>query len=398
MAIYCEDLFKLNTFQNTILRAGKNGMSRKITWPYVGSAPTVAQWLHGGELLFLTGVGIPSDAENLFRLVEECIKKDLAGIVFLLNSEYIPEIPDSIIEIANHKNFPIFEMPWNEKLIDATQEIVSLMNQERESAKNFKFFLETLIFSNDYNLETLSKFYEISLHRYVCLAMAVAAENGLSDTIKSNFQHLESSVRNLSFSNRLSVFTCPYADHLIFLMTADTKNDINYIQNTLENNFEYISAMHPHHPMFLALSNICEDPTQIKNCYCEIVKTLSIKNLNTLFPNRIIHYNNLGIYKLLFELDKSDSLKKYCLENIGVLITYDQQHSSNLLDTLKHYFLNNCHITQTASALFIHKNTLIYRLSTIKGLLNTDLNNALINLELFNSIIIYEYLSGNTSR
>lgn len=269
------------------------------------------------------------------------------------------------------------------------------MNQEKENSKNFKFFLETLLFSDDYDLEALSRFYEISLRHYVCLCMVEASENALSDTIKSNFQYLESSVRNISLSSTLSVLTCPYADHLIFLLTADTKNDIHYLQNTISTNFEYISTMHPHHPMYLAFSSICDTPSKLKDCYRKINKTLTIKNLDYLFPNRIIHYDKLGIYRLLFELDKNNSLKDYCIQNIGVLITYDQQHSSNLLDTLKAYFFNNCRTTQTATALFIHKNTLIYRLSIIKGLLNTDLNNALINLELFNSILIYEYISGD---
>ena len=80
------------------------------------------------------------------------------------------------------------------------------------------------------------------------------------------------------------------------------------------------------------------------------------------------------------------------MKNIDPLISYDTQHSSSLLETLRLYFINNCHSSQTAQALFIHKNTLVYRLSLIKELLHTDLSNALKNLELFNSILLYDYL------
>lgn len=75
MAIYCEDLFKLSSFRDARLRGGRTGLGRKITWPYVGATSSVSQWLHGGELLFLTGVGIPSDDESLLNLVDECIQK-----------------------------------------------------------------------------------------------------------------------------------------------------------------------------------------------------------------------------------------------------------------------------------------------------------------------------------
>ena len=124
MAIYCEDLFKLSSFRDARLRGGRTGLGRKITWPYVGATPSVSQWLHGGELLFLTGVGIPSDDESLLNLVDECIQKNLSGIVFLLNPQYIPEIPEAVIEKADQEGLPVFQMPWDVKLIDATWEII----------------------------------------------------------------------------------------------------------------------------------------------------------------------------------------------------------------------------------------------------------------------------------
>nr|WP_279233272.1 helix-turn-helix domain-containing protein [Hathewaya massiliensis] len=55
--------------------------------------------------------------------------------------------------------------------------------------------------------------------------------------------------------------------------------------------------------------------------------------------------------------------------------------------------LNLCrHLVKTSQELFIHRNTLIYRLSTVKELLGRDLDDAMTNLELFNSILIYEFL------
>lgn len=394
MAIYCEDLFKLTTFRDARLRAGKTGLGRKITWPYVGATPSVSQWLHGGELLFLTGVGIPSDSASLLNMVQECIQKKLSGVVFLLNSDYIPEIPEEVIRCADQEGFPLFQMPWDVKLIDTTQEIVLYMEQVKEQTKNIRFFLETLLFSHDFDLDSIIHFYNIRLHSQYCLCVAEAADHACSETIEANFQHLTASVRNVALSNRLAILSCSYANRLIFLLTADSRDDITYLQNTISNNFEYIQALHSAQGslMHMAFSRIYTSLGRFKQCYREITMALSTKTLPALFPNRIIHYENLGIYRLLFELGKSESIKDYCLKNIQPLITYDEHHSSNLLDTLRLYFVNNCHSAQTAQALFIHKNTLVYRLSLIKDLLGMDLSNALKNLELFNSILLYDYL------
>ena len=394
MAIYCEDLFKLSSFRDARLRGGRTGLGRKITWPYVGATPSVSQWLHGGELLFLTGVGIPSDDESLLNLVDECIQKNLSGIVFLLNPQYIPEIPEAVIEKADQEGLPVFQMPWDVKLIDATREIIELMEQVKEKSKNVRFFLESLLFSNNSDIDSITHFYNIRPHSQYCICVVESADNVFSEAIESNFQHLSASVRNIALSSRLAILSCSYANRLIFLLTADSKSDTVYLQNTISNNFEYIQALHASRGGFMkmAFSRTFTKLNQIKQCYHEITVALSTKNLHALFPNHIIHYENLGIYRILFELDKNESIRDYCMKNIDPLISYDAQNSSSLLETLRLYFINNCHSSQTAQALFIHKNTLVYRLSLIKELLHTDLSNALKNLELFNSILLYDYL------
>ena len=50
-------------------------------------------------------------------------------------------------------------------------------------------------------------------------------------------------------------------------------------------------------------------------------------------------------------------------------------------------------LLKTSQELFIHRNTLLYRLSTIKNLLQRDLDDAMTDLELFNSILIFEFLN-----
>ena len=183
--------------------------------------------------------------------------------------------------------------------------------------------------------------------------------NVFSEAIESNFQHLSASVRNIALSSRLAILSCSYANRLIFLLTADSKSDTVYLQNTISNNFEYIQALHASRGGFMkmAFSRTFTKLNQIKQCYHEITVALSTKNLHALFPNHIIHYENLGIYRILFELDKNESIRDYCMKNIDPLISYDAQHSSSLLETLRLYFINNCHSSQTAQALFIHKNT-----------------------------------------
>ena len=67
---------------------------------------------------------------------------------------------------------------------------------------------------------------------------------------------------------------------------------------------------------------------------------------------------------------------KSCLtERLKPLLDYDLKHGTELVKTLEVYF-NNCrNSANTARDLFIHRNTLLYRLEQISKILDLDLNN-----------------------
>ncbi|MNP59498.1 Purine catabolism regulatory protein [compost metagenome] len=44
--------------------------------------------------------------------------------------------------------------------------------------------------------------------------------------------------------------------------------------------------------------------------------------------------------------------------------------------TLENYFINNLNVTETSKAMFLHRNTLIYRIEKIKEILNLDLKHS----------------------
>ncbi len=127
--------------------------------------------------------------------------------------------------------------------------------------------------------------------------------------------------------------------------------------------------------------------------YDEAMKTIFMLRFNH-YPSNILHYRNLGIVKLLFELNDTRELKAYCEENIGCIIEYDKKYSTDLLMTLKGYLMNGQNLVRTSSALYIHRNTLVYRLSIMKKLLGHNMDDAVTMLELFNCILIYEFLQS----
>jgi DNA-binding PucR family transcriptional regulator len=60
--------------------------------------------------------------------------------------------------------------------------------------------------------------------------------------------------------------------------------------------------------------------------------------------------------------------------NLGVLLAYDQENATELVNTLRHYLDHNGNLQRTASALHVHINSLKYRLQRIEEIASIDLH------------------------
>ncbi len=84
----------------------------------------------------------------------------------------------------------------------------------------------------------------------------------------------------------------------------------------------------------------------------------------------IINYENLGIGRLIYQLPTtlcqmflSEVFKKGSVESLG----------SETMMTIQKFFENNLNVSETSRKLFVHRNTLVYRLEKIKKITGLDL-------------------------
>ena len=87
-------------------------------------------------------------------------------------------------------------------------------------------------------------------------------------------------------------------------------------------------------------------------------------------------FEDLGSYRFLYEIKDSLSMQNYYQDVLGNLLTYDKHNNTDLVKTIYHYFKNNCNLRLTAESLFIHKNSVIYRLKKIEELTGLSMDDA----------------------
>lgn len=111
--------------------------------------------------------------------------------------------------------------------------------------------------------------------------------------------------------------------------------------------------------------------SQLHRTYQEAKTTIEIGLLLRKY-GQLLFYDDLGIISLLIHQGDQE-LTNYFTNTLGLLAANDQEHQTDLLLTLYTYFYYSGDINRAAKALFIHVNTLRYRLKKIEEILGKSL-------------------------
>jgi purine catabolism regulator len=89
---------------------------------------------------------------------------------------------------------------------------------------------------------------------------------------------------------------------------------------------------------------------------------------------QVTRYEELGLYRLLFELREAPSLPRFHEQMLAPLLDHDRRTNGELLRTLDAYLASGCSPTAAAERLHLHRNGLLYRLQRIREILPVDLD------------------------
>lgn len=115
------------------------------------------------------------------------------------------------------------------------------------------------------------------------------------------------------------------------------------------------------------------DIGSLKAHYQEAIDAFEIGSL--LDPDLHIYtFEDYGIYDMFRKVSDHDDLSRYLHPALPKLAEYDRENGANLALTLHTYLKHSCSTTETARALYLHRNSVIYRLRRIEELCDIDLN------------------------
>ena len=133
------------------------------------------------------------------------------------------------------------------------------------------------------------------------------------------------------------------------------------IEETLENELQI--------KCLIGIGTVCSQLKDVAKSFKEAQTALEV---GVVFDNEqnIVNYDTLGLARLIYQLPTT--LCEMFLNEIfkkGSIDALDQE----TLFTIQKFFENNLNVSETSRKLFVHRNTLVYRLEKIKKLTGLDL-------------------------
>ncbi|MEW6398453.1 MAG: helix-turn-helix domain-containing protein [Bacillota bacterium] len=128
---------------------------------------------------------------------------------------------------------------------------------------------------------------------------------------------------------------------------------------------EAVTPVLPGLTVSLGIGLLCTRPSQIAESFAAAQDALAVgRTLGG--GNRTVFYQDLAMHRLLARIGPEAELERFVREEIGPLIEYDRRRGSQLVYTLEVYLDSGCHLERAAARLFVHRNSLKYRLKRIR--------------------------------
>ena len=179
---------------------------------------------------------------------------------------------------------------------------------------------------------------------------------------------------------------CKKSLNTLYSYTKEVASDI---QQEIASNLEDVNIN-------LGIGRYYENVEGISKSYKEALEAVYLGK-KILGSNKVIHFDDLGVYKILLDMHDKNQLQEFALNYLGPLIEYDKKWGTDLITTLEAYIKNDKKICKTADELFVHRNTVRYRIERINDILGVDLEDGDMLFNIYFSLKALKIVNSTNS-
>ena len=395
--VTCRDILNLK-LDGMELIAGEEGLDRIVSWSYIVQTRPYEDHMNQGNFAMIVVDDVRFDFEEVARSMEELYALGISGLAVSVTEDK-EEVPSFIIERAEEMKLPLFYIRWEgASFVDIAQGIGALILDTDVQNKRTGDYLYNLLFGYEINekyVEKLSgqfgfdftKFYRVGI---IVVDRTYGINLEQDEHVYEYYANcLQREVKGIDGKPMFMRFLNKFV--LLFEAREDKKieRELERILRTLDDSFQFKGKIRS----TCILGEAYRSPKDFGKSYQEAKSFITRKDV---LPNarskKVISASAMGIYKFMFNSGNQAEVLQYCNEKLKKLEEYDHANGAFLCDTLIAFYMNGFNAIKTAEELYIHRNSLQYRLNKIKELLEMELNDYVEYLDLVNCILVKKWM------
>lgn len=376
----CKDLKSLPSLGKLRYLTGTRGLENPIRWIYTPEDDDFTDWVHGGELLIVSGAASHRPAFNLSRVLREAVRLNLAGAILLFGEHYIEEIPQAIIEAAARKDFPLMTIPWDTPLVDIEESIaraIVLSDRAPQQESLLALALAGRVSAQEFAGRAASAGYPVHAPQALC-AFSFLPENAGGRAVEALTQETAQALA-AALSARSQPFLSCSSLNQIYLLFAVTET-AGAAEAVLAQLYSLAHAR-------IKREECCAGATlapalgDIIILYHEARTALDIARGQHLHTAPYV-YEHGGLAELIVGSSMTEHFRSFANGLLAPLVAQDARSHGRLMETLAAFVAANGNVLHAARELYIHRNTLKYRLRQIEKALGGSLDDPDLRLKL----------------
>ena len=338
--------------------AANDYMDREVSRLYYMEDTKISGWTRHGELIVSTLMTYHTE-HRLKEFIDSFLPYDPPGIMINLGG-YIDEIPKSIIDYCEKIHMPLLVFPWEIYLQDIMQTFTNIIFEAQQKEQGISSLFSCAIFnSND------SSSYETALidhgfdHKFP-YHIAVLKTSDLSEVEYHFFRsELSKLCKNLIY--------CQKDEQLIMVFYLLKES---MIRSNIEAVIKECRKAFKSTLFEIGIGSQVLEFQRLKQSYD---RALICQMLCDRSKSHILSFESLGILGILITSDPA-VLQNFYRKTLGAITDYDHKNGTDYTKTLQSYIMHNKNTAMISNDLFIHRNTVNYRLKKIEDLFTLDLN------------------------
>lgn len=391
--ITCKDVMNLK-LDGMELLAGEEGLERIVSWTYLCQTKPYRDHMNQGNFALVVVDDVRFDMEEAYRAFLELSDLGISAYAISVIDDREP-IPQKFLDAANEHRIPLFYVRWEgASFVDIDQSIGCLLLESEMQGKRTGDYLYNLLFGYDINekyIEKISGQFGLDFstpHRVGIIV--VDRKYGINlEQDEHIYEYYANSLNREVLAMEGKPLFMRFLNKFVLLFEATPEKKT---EHALEKILRELDDRPPFRGVIRStciLGASYKDPGNYGKSYQEAKSLIPKKDI---LPNpkkkKVLSASAMGIYKFLFNSGNQTEIMNYCEEKLRRLEEYDHANGTCLQDTLVAYYMNGFNSSRTAEALFLHRNSLQYRLTKIEDLLGMELDDYVEYLDLVNCILV----------